>query len=205
MKIFENHKILGGKPMVIAIIDMEFIVPPTFGKPRAFFPEVIEFGAVLIDSDSHAIITQINTFVKPMKWPRITKETTDVTGIHQSDIDKCSTTLETVLSDLCKIASSDIVLMAWGSEDKKVLLENCKRYEIKFPFNPDSYIDLLDEYMKMNKFEKKVSLKNAIEQCGFVPSGISHAALDDAMNTLSILNTMFDKGWQLPFRFPASP
>jgi len=62
---------------------------------------------------------------------------------------------------------------------------------------PFSYIDLLDEYMKMHRLEKKVSLKNAIEQCGFVPSGISHAALDDAINTLSVLKTMIDNGWTL--------
>lgn len=190
--------------MIIAVIDLEFTVPPTFGKPRAFFPEIIEFGAVLIDSDSHSLISQIDTFVKPVKWPRITKETTEVTGIYQRDIDKCNTTLETVLCDLWKIASSDLLLIAWGSEDKKVLLENCTRYEINFPFNSDSYLDLLAEYMKMNNFEKKVSLKNAIEQCGIIPSGISHAALDDAINTLSILKTMFDKGWQLPVSIPVS-
>jgi len=183
--------------MILAIIDLEFTVPPNFGKPRAFFPEVIEFGAVLIDSDSHEIVTKINTFVKPTKWPRITKETTDVTGIHQSDIDACSTTLESVLSDLGKITSSDLIFIAWGQEDRKVLLENCLRYGISFPFNPFSYIDLLDEYMKMHRLEKKVSLKNAIEQCGFVPSGISHAALDDAINTLSVLKTMIDNGWTL--------
>ncbi len=58
-----------------------------YGRPRVWFPEIIEVGAVV--ADVHGIIQEkvFNSFVKPQFWPRISEDCTGVKGIHQSDIE----------------------------------------------------------------------------------------------------------------------
>ena len=52
------------------VIDLEFTLytKPT-GRPRAFFSEIIEIGAVRIDSGTREVTGSIQDFVKPQFFP----------------------------------------------------------------------------------------------------------------------------------------
>lgn len=71
------------------VLDFEFTTygDKAYGKPRAFFPEIIEIGAVLLDVSSLNIEPLYQSFVRPLFFPRLTPECTRLTQISQQDVD----------------------------------------------------------------------------------------------------------------------
>ncbi|KUO74230.1 MAG: hypothetical protein APF81_08615 [Desulfosporosinus sp. BRH_c37] len=73
--------------MHFLIVDFEFTMHKRYGRPRVWFPEIIEVGAVVADGYGVLQDTVYNAFVKPQFWPRISEDCTGITGIHQRDIE----------------------------------------------------------------------------------------------------------------------
>jgi len=69
------------------VVDFEFTqyTKPT-GKPRAFFSEIIEIGAVGIDCETLEITGHIEEFVKPHFFPKQAAESMEFCMITESDI-----------------------------------------------------------------------------------------------------------------------
>lgn len=179
----------------LLVVDFEFTVAPSFGKPRAFFPEIIEIGAVVINPGGTVTDKQYSSFIKPRFWPRVTDECYGITGIRQEDIDQ-GIPLEAALTQLKQLASSDTYLAAWGDADQKVLGKVCQKYDIDYPFQWERYIDLASEYKKFLQRPKLTSLKTAVEETCIKQRGISHAALDDAVNAALVLEHLITNGWK---------
>jgi sporulation inhibitor KapD len=179
----------------LLVVDFEFTLAPFYGKPRAFFPEIIEIGAVVVSPDGILTDKQYNCFVKPRFWPRITKECYGITGIKQEDINQ-GVSLETALYHLKQMVSANPYFVAWGDADRKVLGTVCQRYGIDYPFKWENYIDLAFEYKKFHQRKNLTSLKNAVEETHQQQNGICHAALDDAVNASLVLKYLIAKGWK---------
>src|SRR5688500_7338416 len=69
------------------VIDVE----ATCSRCRVVVPieemEIIELGAVLLDA-VHGVIGEFETFVRPVRHPRLTPFCTELTGITQDDVDR---------------------------------------------------------------------------------------------------------------------
>lgn len=183
------------------VVDFEFSVPRSYGKPRAWFPEIIEVGAVLADNQGNPTDQTYSTFVKPRNWPRLAEESYAITGIRQKDVDG-GVDLETSLNDLKKMSpDKDTWLVAWGNSDRKVLGNVCENYGLEYPFVWDNYLDLAEEYKAFCKLDKRASLKRAIEENNIPQIGILHSALDDAINAAQVMAWMMKKGWVMESTF----
>ena len=182
--------------MDFLVVDFEFSVPRTYGKPRAWFPEIIEVGAVILDHKRELLLDRTyNTFVKPRFWPRLAEESYGITGIRQEDVDQ-GVTLEEALGQLQKMAPHpETYLVAWGDADRKVLGNVCEKYGLKYPFLWDNYIDLAEQYKQYRSLEHLLSLKKAIEENSIQQIGILHSALDDAINAAQVMAKMMSEGW----------
>ncbi|MHB1653114.1 MAG: 3'-5' exonuclease KapD [Desulfitobacteriaceae bacterium] len=185
-------------------IDFEFTVKRGYGSPRAWFPEIIEVGAVVMDQ--HGVINQekYSTFVKPRFWPHTTDECFGITGIKQRDIDQ-GIALEEALGQLKKMAPNpDTWLVAWGDADRRVLGNTCYKYGLDYPYLWGNYCDLAESYRTFLTLERKASLKNAVEAMEVKQIGILHSAMDDAINAAQVMQKMFTRGWVLE-RAPLIP
>jgi sporulation inhibitor KapD len=128
------------------VVDFEFSVPRSYGKPRAWFAEIIEVGAVLADPLCNPTDQTYSAFVKPRIWTRLAEESYAITGIRQEDVDG-GVDLELSLNDLKKMSpDKDTWLVAWGDSDRKVLGNVCEKYGLEYPFAWDNYLDLAEEY-----------------------------------------------------------
>lgn len=177
------------------VVDFEFAVPRSYGKPRAWFPEIIEVGAVLSDPQGNPTDQIYSAFVKPRIWTRLAEESYAITGIRQKDVDG-GVDLESSLNNLQKMSpDKDTWLVAWGDADRKVLGNVCEKYGLDYPFAWENYLDLAEEYKTFCKLDRKASLKRAIEENEIPQIGILHSALDDAINAAQVMAWMMKNGW----------
>ena len=69
------------------VIDLEFTqYTKPVGRPRAFFPEIIEIGAVKIAADTREVTGRIQNFVKPHFFPKQAAESMAFCMITASDM-----------------------------------------------------------------------------------------------------------------------
>lgn len=177
------------------VVDFEFSVPRSYGKPRAWFQEIIEVGAVVVDPKCNPTNQTYSEFVKPRFWPRLAEESYAITGIRQEDVDG-GVTLESTLERLQEMAPDrNTWLVAWGDSDRKVLGNVCEKYGVDYPFIWSNYLDLAEAYKSFRKLDKRASLKRAIEENAIPQIGILHSALDDAINAAQVMAWMIQNGW----------
>lgn len=179
------------------VVDFEFSVPRSFGKPRAWFQEIIEVGAVLADKMGNPTNHTYNAFVKPRFWPRLAKESYAITGIRQEDVDGGIELVSTLIRLQEMSPDKETWLVAWGDSDRKVLSNNCEKYGLNYPFQWDHYLDLAEAYKTFRHLDKRASLKRAIEENEIPQIGILHSALDDAINAAQVLSWMIQNGWRM--------
>jgi len=178
------------------VADFEFTVCDFGpGRPRAFFPEVIEAGAVRLDPPDYAETEIIETFVKPKFFPKLKPECTNITMIQQKDIDK-GISFEDLLSRLSAVYSpGETYLVCWGDSDQLVIDAACRRYGIPCPFDWKDYIDLAAAYKLSNSLPRTAGLQQAVAECQIEKYGMSHLALDDAVNAARVMKKMLERGW----------
>lgn len=187
----------GGKRMKFLVVDFEFSVPRSYGKPRAWFQEIIEVGAILVDEDRNLSDKTYSAFVKPRFWPKLAEESYAITGIRQEDVDQ-GVSLEEAIEQLQNLAQErHIMLVAWGDADRKVLGNVCGKYSLDYPFIWENYVDLAEEYKAFRSLDKRASLKRAIEENEIQQIGILHSALDDAINAAQVMIRMLEEGWEV--------
>ncbi|AEB25285.1 sporulation inhibitor [Bacillus amyloliquefaciens XH7] len=189
-KLIYYHKIsflIGGKAGVkkvdqrsLLIIDFEFTMPDGKYSPQNFFPEIIEAGIVKTVDDE--VAETFSSYIKPKKFPKLTKRCKTFLNITQEDVDGGITFNEFIrkLNELDPDKNCTIV--TWGNMDMKVLKQNCMFNHIPFPFKGELR-DLSLEYKNFFGDRTLTGLWKAAEEYGDKGTGTHHKALDDAMTT----------------------
>lgn len=178
------------------VADFEFTTfHGTYGRPRAFFPEIIEAGAVLLEPPGYECTKPYQVFVKPRYFRKLTEECRNITLIAQKDVDS-GISFEAMLAALTEYYQPGATFFAaWGNADRDVIHNACLRYKLPCPFSWDDYIDLAEEYKLFYGFERCHSLKHALEERQITQKGLSHLALDDAINAAQVMLHMIADGW----------
>src|SRR5690349_10324087 len=90
-----------GRPAVkhLLILDLEATCYARGEEPPGFVAEIIEIGAVLLETSTRAITREYQTFVRPERFPAISAYCTALTTIRQPDIDR-GLSLAAALCDL---------------------------------------------------------------------------------------------------------
>ena len=182
---------------IVIVADFEFTVHDFGpGRPRAFFPEVIEAGAVQLSPPDYAETPLIQTFVKPQYFPRIKQECTNITLIQQKDVDGGIGFAELLTRIQEAYVPGNTWLACWGDSDQKVIDYACRRYKIACPFDWADYLDLAFEYKRFYGRDRSIGLHQAVDETGTMRYGMSHLAMDDAINAARVMVHMLGAGWQ---------
>ena len=180
----------------IVVADFEFTVHDAGpGKPRAFFPEVIEAGAVRLVPPEYDEEQVIQTFVKPQYYPKIKPECTNITMIRQADVNGGIGFSELLVRLSEAYIPGKSWFACWGDSDQKVIDEACRRYKISCPFAWDDYVDLALAYKSFYGRDRSIGLQQAVEETGVERYGMSHLAMDDAINAARVMRFMMGEGW----------
>ena len=177
------------------VVDFEFtFYKRPVGRPRAFFAEIIEIGAVKLD-ESLKECGKLQNFVKPHFFPKHAKDAMDFCMITDADMKKAITFPAMLEKMSAMYEAGNTLFVAWGDSDYKVLAEGCSRHKLDNPVLQTDYLDLAEAYKLWREEENTPGLKAAITEMEVTADGLAHTAFDDAYNTGKVLAKMLEKGW----------
>ena len=179
------------------VVDLEFTqYTKPVGRPRGFFPEIIEIGAVKIDRDTFEITGHIQEFVKPCFFPKQAAESMEFCMITESDMDDAIEFSKMLHLLESLYIPGETYFVSWGDADYQVVKEGCERHSLSNPVLFEDYLDLAAAYKLMKGDKKTTGLRMAADELNVNADGYWHTAYDDAYNTGSVLLKMIDKGWK---------
>ena len=177
------------------VVDFEFtFYKRPVGRPRAFFAEIIEIGAVKLDENLNEC-GKLQSFVKPHFFPKHAKDAMDFCMITDADMKKAITFSAMLEKMSAMYEAGNTLFVAWGDSDYKVLAEGCSRHKLDNPVLQTDYLDLAEAYKLWRGEENTPGLKTAITEMEVTADGLAHTAFDDAYNTGKVLAKMLEKGW----------
>lgn len=181
--------------MYYVVLDLEWNSSYSL-KSKSFINEIIEIGAVMIDSDFEVIDT-FSTIIKAQLGKRLTNRVKALTNISNEDI-RGGVPFSKAFADFERwLGDRDVVIMSWGDSDVRVLSDNF------LYFNNDERVPFLKKYLDMQKYfqhyyglpsSKQIGLISAAALSGIDASEYSsHRALEDSLLELRCIKKIFNE------------
>ena len=181
--------------MQYIILDLEWNGMPLYAT-GGYFNEIIEFGAVKLNSDLEVVDT-FQALVRPMVHKRLTGRVKRLTHITNDAVRTAEDFIDTYANFRRWIGSEEKCLMSWGTADLLVILENLRKYGMK-----ECLSNIMDYYCDAQMICQRVLGIDAAKQPGLsliaeqvgVPCDDMemHRALDDSIVTAKCLRILWD-------------
>jgi len=168
------------------VIDVEATCCDKGTVPRDHM-EIIEIGAVMVDGTSLAVIDEFQTFIRPVRHPRLTPFCTALTSIAQEDVDSAPMFEEAIAGFRSWLYRySDFVFCSWGDYDLKQLHQDCAFHKVPYPISA-SHVNVKRLMAERQTLSKKPGLGEAVRLAGMTFDGAHHRGIDDARNIARLL------------------
>lgn len=143
--------------------------------------EIIEIGAVYLDSSIGSVIDEFDSFVRPVVTVELSDFCKNLTSITQADVNRADT-FGTVFHNFLEwIGTEPFVLCSWGAYDLSQFRVDCHRHNIQFPETFESHINLKKEFARLFAV-RSCGMSSALKHMGFPLDGTHHRGIDDARN-----------------------
>ena len=179
------------------VVDFEFTqYSKPVGKPRGFFSEVIEIGAVRIDGGTNEITGEIQDFVKPHFYPKLAKESMEFCSITDEHM-KTAIDFGAMIKKIGSLyVPGKSYFVSWGDGDYSVIETGCERHNLTNPILPEDCLDLAAAYKLKKGDNYTTGLRTAAEELNISAEGHWHAAYEDAFKTGKLLLKLLADGWR---------
>lgn len=149
--------------------------------------EIIEIGAVMVDSQSLEPVDEFQTFVRPVRNPRLTPFCTQLTSITQTMVDTAPG-LPEALSAFKNWLSGypGYLFTSWGDYDKNQFTQDCRYHQQPWPF-AGPHLNIKVQFSKAQNLRKRHGMAGALRIAGLDLSGTHHRGIDDARNMVRLL------------------
>ena len=155
--------------------------------------EIIEIGAVKLESASFNIIDEFQSFVKPINNPVLSDFCIKLTSITQQQIDTAKNFNEVFPNFINWIGGENFQICSWGEYDLNQLKADCTRHSIKLPGTIEkNHRNLKAEFAAFFN-QKPCGMKRALKHLKINSDGIHHRGIDDARNIAKIAIVLFSK------------
>ena len=178
------------------VLDFEFThYTKPVGKPRGFFSEIIEIGAVKYCGETLEVIGQISEYVKPHFYPRQAKEGMEFSMISEKDMSAAIEFSEMLNKLRGLYVPNQSFFTTWGNADFNVLAEGCKRHGLENPILPEDCLDMAAWYKWEMADDYTTGLRKAMDEQRIDAGMFSHTACEDAANTGKLLIKLLNSDW----------
>ena len=165
--------------MRYVIVDLEATCWENIRNPDRM--EIIEIGAVLLESAHGPVVDTFSQFVRPVVEQQLSDFCTRLTSIVQQDVDNADTFLTVFHEFLAWIGTAPFILCSWGGYDLNQFRTDCRRHNIALPASFGRHVNLKKEFARMFNV-KSCGMAKALQHVGIALEGIHHRGIDDARN-----------------------
>lgn len=164
------------------VVDLEATCDQSHAIPREE-TEIIEIGAVLVDETTLQPLDEFQTFVRPVRHPKITEFCTELTSITQADVDKAPL-LRAAMASLSAWLPGSVTLASWGAYDRNQFRRECGAKRIKLPWD-SAHLNIKERFGKLAG--RRMGVGAALRRMGMSFEGTAHRGIDDARNIVRLL------------------
>lgn len=147
--------------------------------------EIIEIGAVFLESSSSEPVREFAKFVKPIAEPTLSDFCKNLTSIRQEQVDEADYFYQVFPEFVEWIDGEPFKLCSWGAYDLNQFRIDCARHKLEFPATFNAHINLKAEFARVTK-QKRCGMTAALKILGFELEGTHHRGIDDARNIAKI-------------------
>jgi inhibitor of KinA sporulation pathway (predicted exonuclease) len=167
------------------IIDLEATCCDSGTVPRHEM-EMIEIGAVMLNSTTWEIDSEFQQFIQPVRHPQLTAFCTQLTSIQQQDVEQAPQFIEAIsrFKEWLNLFPN-YTFCSWGNYDKNQFIQDCKYHNIPYPFNSE-HINIKEKFSEYLGVSKRFGMAEALEHLGLELKGTHHRGIDDARNIAAI-------------------
>jgi inhibitor of KinA sporulation pathway (predicted exonuclease) len=174
------------RPSYYLVIDVEATCSDDESIPRSE-SEIIEIGAVLVDGLTFDAIDEFQSFVRPVRHPRLTPFCIELTTIRQIEVEIARHFPDVMRELLIWVRPYHHVLFcSWGKYDRIQFERDCRFHRIRYPFGK-SHLDLKSAFAKRQALRHPVGMSTALRSVRLPLRGIHHRGIDDARNIARLL------------------
>ncbi|MED0951239.1 exonuclease domain-containing protein [Bacillus mobilis] len=178
----------------LLIIDLESTCFERGTEPHNFFSEIIEIGAVVLNTETFEIVEEYQTFVKPVLFPTLSEYCLHLTTIRQDEVHN-GKSIKDAMNEIASLYNKyDCVFASWGFYDKKQFKQVCERFGLGYPFG-HAHVSLKHEHGTWIK-HRPMGMERALKMHHLPLEGIHHRGIDDARNISKIASHMIHSGWK---------
>jgi len=168
------------------IVDVEATCTNEGAFPRNEM-EIIEIGAVVQDAQAFEIVSEFQSFIKPVRHEVLTPFCTELTSITQDDVDHAPRFPEVIAAMLNWMSQFDDALFcSWGEYDRKQFEQDCQFHGIDYPFEM-AHLNLKAEFSRTFNRQRRYGLRGALRWLGLTFEGTPHRGIDDVRNIARIV------------------
>lgn len=180
------------------LIDLEATCDePQFDRDQM---EVIEIGACLVDQDLK-IISEFQTYIKPVVHPQLSAFCTKLTTITQSDVDTAPGFAEAMIAldawlEQCASSFGPVAGWgSWGAYDKKQFDRNAALLNLTAPaISQRQHLNVKQVYADALGLKRhSPGLGKALRYENLNFKGTAHRGIDDAKNITQLLPVAFGR------------
>lgn len=156
--------------------------------------EIIEIGALKIDARSTREVDVFQSFVRPVRNPKLSAFCTQLTHITQKQVDAAQR-FAAVLREFAAWLGdpSDVLFCSWGDYDREQLQQDCAFHQLPYPFDAQ-HVNLKKMFSDYRN-SKAMGVHRALKALGMNFEGTAHRGLDDARNIARIYRRMHQDGY----------
>lgn len=149
--------------------------------------EIIEIGAVMVEASTLTVLSEFQTFVKPIRFPLLTDFCKSLTSIEQSQVDSAASFAVAVSSFKVWLHQYDsFVFCSWGDYDKSQIEQDCKFHGVPYPIASE-HLNIKKLFTASQGLKKKFGMAEALKLAGLSLDGIHHRGIDDARNMARLM------------------
>ncbi|GAB1539255.1 3'-5' exonuclease [Scytonema sp. NUACC21] len=148
--------------------------------------EMIEIGAVMLNSATWEIDSEFQQFIKPVRHKQLTPFCIELTTISQQDVDRAPTFPQALSHFKTWL---DLfprhIFCSWGNYDKKQFIQDCEFHNVPYPFGSE-HRNIKKEFSEYLGVSKGFGMAKALQHLGLELKGTHHRGIDDARNIAAI-------------------
>lgn len=149
--------------------------------------EIIEIGAVMAQGADGKVISEFQSFIRPVRHAKLTAFCTQLTSIKQSDVDSAPTFAAAFAAFKNWLyAYEGYTFGSWGDYDRKQLEQDCAFHREPYPIGA-SHVNLKMLFAQNQNLRKKPGLGDAMQLAKLKFAGTHHRGIDDARNIARLL------------------